>query len=155
MPGDAVTVTSWFVVGDGSVTDVTDARNRLQGVAAGTLTGIVTADGAPLALADVAVTGPPVPGGTTTNVVTHARTDTAGRYTATLAPGTYTVRANKDGHRVATPAAASVTIATAATVTQDFTLPPPGRLRVTVADAAGADATPPRRSVAMRPVQPP
>ncbi|HEV7735640.1 MAG TPA: carboxypeptidase regulatory-like domain-containing protein [Candidatus Binatia bacterium] len=137
-PGDAVTVTSWFVVGDGSVTDVTDARNRLQGVTTGTLAGTVTSGGAPVPLADVAVIGTTIPGGTSTNVVTHARTDAAGRYTATLAPGSYTVRANKDGHPTATPAGAAVTITAAADVTQDFTLPATGALHVTVTDGAGA-----------------
>jgi hypothetical protein len=136
-PGDALTLTRWFVVGDGSVADVVDARNALQGVPTGTLAGRVTVDGQPLRNADVAVIGPPVPGGASTNVVNHFHTDDDGRYTGTLAPGTYTVRAHKDGHRFGSPESASVTLAAGASVTQDFALPAAGGLRVTVSDEAG------------------
>src|SRR4029079_674180 len=41
-PGDAVTVTRWFVVGDGSVASIATARDALLGVTGGTLTGTVT-----------------------------------------------------------------------------------------------------------------
>lgn len=137
-PGDAVTVTSWFVVGAGDVGTITDARNRLQGVTTGTLTGRVTTQGAALAGADVSVIGPPVAGGTTANVVTNTHTDADGRYAVTLAPGTYTLRAAKDGYPTASPATASATIVAGGSVTRDFTLPPHGRLTVRILDNTGA-----------------
>ncbi len=136
--GDALTVTRHFVVGDGSVAAITDVRNALAGATVGTLAGRVTSAGQPLAAADVAILGPPVAGGPTANVVDHVRTDTDGRYRLTLAPGAYTVRANKDGRVFGTPDPASVTITADATTTQDFTLPAAGRLRVTVTDEQGA-----------------
>src|SRR5262249_1935353 len=41
-PGDAVNVTRWFVVGDGSVASIATARDAILGVTGGTLNGTVT-----------------------------------------------------------------------------------------------------------------
>src|SRR6185503_1658445 len=137
-PGDALTVTRWFVVGDGSVAAVASARDALQGVAGGTLSGTVTSGGNPVARADVVVIAPTIPNQPTTNIVDHFRTDDAGKYTGTLPAGSYTVRANKDGRLFGTPDPAPVAIAAGGAVTQDFTLPQPGSLEVTVTDDTGA-----------------
>lgn len=137
-PGDAATVTRWFVVGNGDVGDVTDVRNDVQQVTTGRVFGTVTAGGEPLAGADVAVLGAPVPNGPARNVVTHFHTGADGRYEGTLAPGSYTLRANRDGHRFGLPDPAPVTIVAGGAAEQNFTLPDAGHLRVQVTDAAGA-----------------
>ncbi len=134
-PGDAVTISRYFVVGDGTVASIEDARNEIQGIATtGTLQGTVTSGGLPLADADVAVLGTPVPSGPSRNVVDHFRTDANGHYSGTIAAGTYTVEANKDGRLFGTPSAPSVNVAAGGTITQDFTMPDSGHMRVTVTD---------------------
>src|SRR5204863_536081 len=70
--------------------------------------------------------------GTSTNVFDHFRTAADGTYRGTLPGGTYTVRANKDGRLFGTPDPANVAVASKGTTTQDFVLPGPGSLRVTV-----------------------
>ena len=140
LPGDDVTLTRYFVVGDGSIGAIVDARNTIQGITTGTLRGTVTSGGSPVVDADVAViaTGAAGPAGLQRNVVDHFRTTADGTYSGTLPAGTYEVRANKDGRLAATPAAASVGVVAASTTTQDFTLPPAGLLRVLARDEAGA-----------------
>jgi hypothetical protein len=139
--GDALTLTRWFVVGDGSVADVTTARNAIQEVVTGTLMGTVTedtdADGdpeEPAANADVAVV---VGEGPEVRVVTHFRTDASGHFEGTLPPGSYDVRVQRDGREFPQPAATTVEIAEGQVTSVDVTLPRPGRLDVRVADAAG------------------
>ncbi len=137
-PGDAFTVTRYFVVGDGSVASLVDVRNEILGIAnTGTLAGVVTSGGQPLANADVAVLGSPFPGGPSRNVVNHFRTAADGSYRGTLPAGSYTVRANKDGRLFGTPDPATVVITAGATTNQSFDLPAAGRLRVTVTDENG------------------
>ena len=75
--------------------------------------------------------------GTSTNVFDHFRTAADGTYRGTLPGGTYTVRANKDGRLFGTPDPANVAVASKGTTTQDFVLPGPGSLRVTVTDESG------------------
>ena len=133
-PGDAITFTRYFAVGDGSAGAIVDIRNGIQGVTIGTLTGTVTSGGSPLADADVAVLGT-ASLSRTYNVVSHFRTAANGTYSGTLVPGTYDVRANKDGRLFGTPdPAAGVVIIAATTTIQDFDLPDEGGLEVTVTD---------------------
>ena len=61
-PGDSLTLTRYFVVGDGNVSDISDARNEIQCLPTGTLHGTVTAGGNPAVRADVAVLGNPADG---------------------------------------------------------------------------------------------
>jgi len=139
-PGDALTLTRWFVVGDGSVGAITDARNELRAIATGELSGEVTADEdgdgkpEPVAGADVAVT---VEGGALTSIVTHFRTDAAGRYRGTLPPGAYAVRANVEGRLFPQPDVRLVEVAEAGRTEADFAFARPGRLEVRVTDEAG------------------
>jgi hypothetical protein len=134
-PAVPLTITRYFAVGDGTVASLADIRNTIQGVSnTGTLTGTVTAGGAPLPNADVAVLGTPNPGGPMKNVVNHFRTGLDGSYTGTLPAGSYTVQANKDGRLFGTPNPAPVTITAGATTTQNFLMPDPGRMRVTITD---------------------
>src|SRR5688572_23311564 len=140
-PGDSVVLTRWFVVGDGTVGAITDARNAVRAIDTGELAGVVTADADgdgtpdPVAGADVAVT---VEGAGLTRVVTHFHTDATGEYRGTLPPGAYSVRANVEGRLFPTPAVQAVAIAAGATATADFIFARPGRLEVRVTDETGA-----------------
>ncbi|HWP65759.1 MAG TPA: CehA/McbA family metallohydrolase [Candidatus Limnocylindria bacterium] len=133
-PGDAVTLTRWFTVGEGSVADVTTERNAIQEVVTGTLEGVVTEAGEPAVNADVAVLDE---SGPLTRVVTHFRTDAAGRFSGTLAPGTYDVRVQRDGRLFPTPEVQTVVIEPGVVASIEAELPPPGTLDVRVIDPAG------------------
>ncbi|MEO6029680.1 MAG: hypothetical protein ABIR79_22665 [Candidatus Binatia bacterium] len=136
--GDAVTIARYFAVGDGSVGSIADVRNQLQGFVTGTLQGTVTSGGQPVVDADVAVLGTAYPSGPASNIVDHFRTAADGTYAGTVPAGAYTVRVNKDGRLFGSPDPASVTVAAALSTTQNFTLPAPGRLQVTLTDENGA-----------------
>lgn len=131
------TQTHYFAVGQGTVGQILDIRNAIYGIATGTVTGTVTSGGEPVAGAEVAVikstTYSPGPN---INVVDHYRTGLDGTYRMTLPPGNYSLRVNKDG-RLTNPSA-TANLGPAQTVTQDFTLPAPARLRVRVTDQDGA-----------------
>jgi hypothetical protein len=135
--GDAVTLTSYFAIGDGTVGSIESIRNQIQGITTGTIAGTVTDASGPVEDADVAVLAAGWAGGPTSNVATHFRTAADGTYSGTLPPGNYTVLANKDGRLAASPASAPVILTANATSTQNFTLPLPGRVRVTVTDENG------------------
>jgi hypothetical protein len=143
-PGDRVTVDRWFVVGDGSISSIIDARNTIQSIPTGTLEGTVTLGGTPVAGAEVTVLGSTAdsPAGATRNVVTSALSDAAGHYQLTVAPGSYTVVANKDGTPFegggSTPVEHAVTVAFNATTMQPIALPATGAIRVLVTDELGS-----------------
>jgi len=139
-PGDTLTMTSYFIVGDGSAASIQQERDAILGIATGTLTGEVTSAGLPVADADIAVTATAFGGfGTppSKNVVAHLRTGSDGSYATTLPAGSYTVDVNKDGSLAGAPAGAPVVITAGATSVQDFTLPGPGHLEVTIVDENG------------------
>ena len=144
-PGDSLTFTRYFVVGDGTVSSITDARNEIQCLPTGTLEGTVTAGGSPAARADVAVLGDALDGPTILggnylqrNVITHTRTDDSGNYSLTLPVGDYTVAANLDGWPyeggTSTPTEHPVTIDAFLTTSQNLALPATGGLHVTIED---------------------
>ncbi|HYB98372.1 MAG TPA: CehA/McbA family metallohydrolase [Candidatus Limnocylindrales bacterium] len=136
--GDAITITRYFAIGDGTVASIADVRNEIQSVPTGTLAGTVTAGGVPVANADVAVIGSNYPSGPDKNIVLHFRTGADGAYSGTLPAGVYTVEANKDGRLQASPSPASDVLVVAGNTTmQHFTLPEPGRLAVAVTDQSG------------------
>ncbi len=157
-PGDSFSVDRWFVVGDGSVSSILDARNQLQGIAVGTLEGTVTQGGNPVAGAEVSVQGnladAPQNGAlwlaTTRNVVSSAVTDALGQYRLTLAPGAYTVAVNRPGSPFegggSTPVQHPVTVTAFATTTQAMALPDTGTIRVVVTDEL-AQPLPARASI--------
>jgi len=147
VPGDALEFTRYFVVGNGTVSSITDARNEIKCLATGRLQGTVTAGGNPAIRADVAILGnvadgPGTASGLATlaskNEVTHTLTDNAGNYSLTLPIGSYTVIANIDGYPYegggSTPMSHPVTISAFSTTTQDLALPATGSLRVTAVD---------------------
>jgi len=146
--GDSLAFTRYFVVGNGTVSSITDARNELECIATGTLTGTVTAGGVPRAGVDVAILGSTsraeIPYGMVIinkNVVTHTQTDSDGRYSLTLPPGDFTVAANLTGYpfegSTTTPTEHPVTIQLYTTTTQDIALPATGALRALLTDETG------------------
>ena len=143
-PDDAITLTRWFVVGEGSVSDIADARNEIHCVPTARVQGTVTAGGNPAARADVAVLGALANGPTllSRNVVVHTRTDDNGNYSFTLPPGTYDVVANLDGYPYegggSTPTLHPITVAAFETATENFALPATGALEVAVVDENAA-----------------
>ncbi len=144
-PFGSLTVAREFVVGNGSVSAVTDARNAIQCLPTGVVSGTVTAGGSPAVRADIAILGNPADGpGVTTlprNVLTHTRTDDLGNYSLTLPPGNYNLVANLDGYPYegggSSPLQHPIAVAAFQTVTQNVALPATGALQVTVEDETG------------------
>jgi hypothetical protein len=151
-PGDTLAVTRYFVVGDGSVSDVTDARNQIECRPTGIIQGNVTVGGSPAVRADVVVLGNPADGPGATliggalqrNVLTHTRTDDLGNYSLTMPPGSYDVVANLDGAPYqgggSSPALNPVVVTAFGTVVQNIALPATGSYQVTVVDEDGDDS---------------
>jgi hypothetical protein len=151
-PGDTLTLTRYFVVGDGTVSSILEARNKIKGITRGTLVGTVeTATGGPAAGVELAVLGNAAQGPNALaggvnalpyNVVNHTVTDASGAYSLTLPPGNYNVVANLEGHPYqgggSTPTLNAVAIVADTTTTLDLTLPDSGTLQVNVADGAGS-----------------
>jgi hypothetical protein len=148
MPGDQFTVTRYFVVGDGTVSSILDARNEIQELTTGTLTGTVeTASGGPVAGAEVAVlddpaNGPAFLGPLTFNVASHTVTDASGSFTLTIPPGDYDVAVNLEHYPYegggSSPTLHPVTItADMTTNVGTITIPDTGALVVNVDDGTG------------------
>lgn len=143
-PGDSVTLTRYFIVGDGDVASVLDARNEALLLPAGRIEGTVTAGGVAVPGLQVTVLGQAsgAPAGLTRNVVTHAYTDMTGHYSASVAPGTYSVITNVEGSPFegggATPVEHSVNVAAYGTVTQNMAIPATGALVVNLTDETNA-----------------
>jgi hypothetical protein len=143
--GDTVTVVRHFVLGDGSVSSVSDARDRIQHRAVGRLEGRVRTAGRPVEGAQVAILGRPEAGPGLAplddNVVTVARTDAEGRYALTLAPGVYEAAVAKPAtpyeRSRSRPDRHEIEIDAFATTRLDMTLPETGTLRVTITDERG------------------
>jgi hypothetical protein len=146
MPGDQKTIVRHFVVGDGTVQSIIDARSEIQLLATGDVVGTVTVGGVPVAGADVVligtVTDGPVFVNTPRNVVAHTTTDAAGQYRLSAAPGSYTLEANLEGAPYegggATPVAHPVTLAAYTSATQNIAFPATGAIQVSVTNEAGA-----------------
>ncbi len=152
-PGDSRTFTRYFIIGDGSVSDVLDTRNEIQFLPSGTLQGTVTAGGSPAVRAQVAVlrTGEgPTLSPLAKNVVSHTLTDAAGQFSMTLPPGNYRVMANLEGHPYegggASPTQHAVTVKASDSVDLDIALPATGALQVSVVDE-GSDPLPAKVTV--------
>ncbi|MEW6272506.1 MAG: hypothetical protein AB1689_24780 [Thermodesulfobacteriota bacterium] len=147
-PGDSLTFTRHFVVGDGSVSSIFDARNEIQYIAAGTVEGTVLVGGSPAEGVRVSLLGSPSQGPGISlgaplarNVVTQAVTDALGRYALTVPAGSYNVVAEADSTPYqgggSTPTLNPVTVAPYQTATVDLALPATGALHVEVVDENG------------------
>ena len=141
-PGDSKTFTRHFVVGNGTVSSILDARNEIQMFATGTLQGTVTAAGSAVAGAQIAVLGNssdgPALAPLTRYVASHTLTDASGNYSLTLPPGSYNVVANIEGYPFegggASPTQHPVVIAANESSTVDMALPATGQLQVNAVD---------------------
>jgi len=144
--GGTVTITRYLAVGEGSVSDIVDIRNRLNSIPNGTVKGRVTLNGVGVADAEVVALGDPLNGPNelgaflTSNVVSHFRTDASGNYQGTLPSSDpdYELRVNLDGHLFGSPDPAAISVVEGGTVTQDFTLSEPCSLSVTVEDESSS-----------------
>ena len=147
-PGDDFTVTRWFVVGDGSVGAIVDARNEFQYLGAGRIEGTVLVGGVPAAGVRVSVLGATSQGPgiglgapMSRNVVTQGVTDALGRYSVSVVGGAYNVVAGLDGTPYqgggSTPTLNPVTVVPYQTATLDVALPGTGAIDVTVTDENG------------------
>ncbi|HEV7731171.1 MAG TPA: hypothetical protein VGR62_03370, partial [Candidatus Binatia bacterium] len=139
-PGDAITFVRYFIVGDGSVSSVIDARNKALLLPSGTIKGNVTVAGSPVAGVQVTVLGTAAgaPAGLPRNVVTQALTDAAGNYELSVAPGSYTVAANVEGSPFegggSTPQEHAVAVVAYGSATQNMAIPGTSALVVNVVD---------------------
>lgn len=151
-PGDAITFVRYFIVGDGSVSSVIDARNKALLLPSGRIQGNVTVGGSPAAGVQVTVLGTAagVPAGLPRNVVTQALTDAAGNYSATVAPGSYTVAANVEGSpfeaNAAAPVEHAVNVTAYGSATQNMAIPTTASLVVNIVDESN-DPTPAKITV--------
>jgi hypothetical protein len=159
-PGDTITFTRYFVIGDGTVSSILEARNKIKGVSRGTLAGTIeTTTGGPAAGVEVAVLGNTAHGPNALapgvnalpfNVVNHTVTDASGDYSLTLPPGSYNVVANIEGHPYqgggSSPTQNPAVIVANSTTTVDITIPDSGTLEVNVSDGAN-DPLPAKASV--------
>jgi hypothetical protein len=144
-PGDSLTLTRFFVVGDGTVDSILRGRNEAQYRAAGTVEGTVTVGGSPVAGVAVAAYGVVAqgPGGwglapLTRNVVNTTLTDTSGHYSLDVATGSYSIVAHLAGHPYqgggTTPQLNPVVVTAFQSVTQDLAIPTAGALQVDIVD---------------------
>jgi Carboxypeptidase regulatory-like domain len=128
----------YFAVGDGSASSIADIRNQIDGIHIGELTGTVSSAGEPVANASIAVfqtingnSNPP-----TLFMAGSAFSDADGNYRMSLPPGDYEVQANAEGYLYASDQPAVVSIVEEQTVEQNFSLPEPGYLQVSVVATA-------------------
>ncbi|MCX2980467.1 hypothetical protein EYC98_06215 [Halieaceae bacterium IMCC14734] len=140
IPADGeLTLLRYFAVGDGTVSSIAAIRNELFGFTTGEVSGMVSSAEQPLVDAQVvayqvlnANTNPP-----SLFLVDHSRTDADGNYSFELPPGDYEIRANKEGYLYPLAGPAALVVEAEAMTTQDFQLPEPGSLEVTVIDQVG------------------
>jgi Carboxypeptidase regulatory-like domain len=153
VPGDGeFTLRRYFAVGDGSASSIADIRNQIDGIHTGELAGTVSSQGEPVANASVAVfktingnSNPP-----TLFMAGSAFSDADGNYRMSLPPGDYEMQANAEGYLYASDQPAAVSIVEEQTVEQNFSLPEPGYLQVSVVATAldgGSEAGPAKLQV--------
>jgi hypothetical protein len=140
----------YFAIGHGDVGSIDAIRNQLLGIPSGTVSGLITAGGRPAAGAFVSVVRRSNQEGAALEVLNSFRTDAAGRYEGTMAPGDYLLVAKLDGYPydsgTSAPAEHPITVAAGGETVQDVALPDTARLRVTAVDGSG-NAIPAKVSV--------
>ena len=131
--------TRYFAVGDGTVESIAAVRNDLFGIDTVEISGTVSSAGEPLSGAQVAVyqvlndqTNPPQ-----LFMVNHARANQQGEYSLSLPPGEYEIRANMEGYLFPEDDPRPLVVEAGSAQTQDFSLPEPGYLEVTLIDEIG------------------
>ena len=139
---------AYFAVGDGSASNTSELRAEIDGTPTGTLEGCVTAGGAQLSGARVALGL--ASGAVIDHVTAHFVTDASGCYSGKVPAGSYGAVAGKNGYpyegSASAPPVHAVVVSTNSVTTQDFSLPSTGKLRLNVTDANG-DPVPARINV--------
>ncbi|MDG2271124.1 MAG: carboxypeptidase regulatory-like domain-containing protein [Halioglobus sp.] len=134
-----VSLRRYFAVGaDGTVANIAKIRDEIFGFSTTEVSGTVNSQGQPLEGAQVVVyqvldelSEPP-----SLFIVNHSSTDVTGKYSLTLPPGNYQIRANMEGYLYPVSGPVNVTINDTA-ITRDFEMPESGYLEVTVIDETG------------------
>ncbi|MEP1596427.1 MAG: carboxypeptidase regulatory-like domain-containing protein, partial [Halieaceae bacterium] len=140
VPGQGeLTLTRYFAVGDGTVGSIAAVRNDLFGIDTVEISGMISSAGEPLSGAQVAVyqvlddrTNPPQ-----LFLVSHARTNEEGEYILSLPPGEYEMQTNMEGYLFPDDGPRALVVEAGSTQVQDFSLPEPGYLEVTLIDEVG------------------
>jgi hypothetical protein len=143
----------YYLVGDGSVSSVSDLAFALRGTVTGTLSGTVTENATNIALEGVTavITTSACLGTPGARSSTVARTDASGQYSVRLEPGTYYVQFEGIGR--AKPGCDTVSVSASATTTLDKVLSRQGFLQWDVRDAA-ANPIPAKISLLYEPLTP-
>lgn len=140
-PGETGSFVRYFVVTDGDVGSIADARHELLAIPTGTVAGTVTVAGEPAAGALVSVVQKPGTNGAPFNVVDSFRTAADGHFSGGIEPGDYSVLVKLPGYPydsgTMAPTEHPVTVEQGATAEVDVDLPATGRLVVTVEDEIG------------------
>ena len=130
----SISLRRYFAVGDGTASSIADIRNQIQGFVTGDLSGTVTSGGEPLSNAQVSVFQTTDPSTPARFMAGSSRTDADGHYQMTLPPGEYFVQAYAEGSLFASEEPAAVMIGDGDASAQDFDLPAPGYLQVSVTE---------------------
>ena len=152
--GGSDSYTRFFIIGDGSISSISDLVFSLNSTTTGTLSGTVTEAGTanPIDGATVAITTGQCLGTNGAVSYTLARSDAAGSYNAQLEPGTYQVLFQKDGRNDSS--CQTVSISAGGNTVQNGTLDPAGVLAWTVTESGSGIALPAKLSLLNTPVSP-
>jgi hypothetical protein len=139
--GESRSYVRHFAISDGDTGSISTIRERLLGIASGTVRGRVTAGGRPAAGAFVSVVRRSGVEGAPIEVLNGFRTDATGRYEGTMPPGDYLLMVKLDGYPydsgTSAPVEYPIRVAANTETVQDVALPDTAHLRVTVVDASG------------------
>lgn len=136
--GGTGSYTRYFMIGDGSISSISDIAFQKRATVKGTLSGTITESGTglPISGATVVVTRTQCLGTSLSMSYTIGRTSASGSYSAFLEPGTtYAVVVQATG-RTSSACFFPITISSGSTTTQNATLSRQGLLRWDVTDGA-------------------
>jgi hypothetical protein len=136
--GGSGSYTRYFIIGDGSISSVSDLAFAIRATTIGTLSGTVTENVTinPIADVSIVITTSACLGSSGARSYTVARTNGSGSYSANLQPGTYFLTFQAVGR--STPTCSSVLITASSTTTFDQVLSRQGTLSWDVRDASNA-----------------
>lgn len=150
--GGSAAYERFFIIGDGSLSSVSDVALALRSVATGTLSGTITETGTglPVADADIIITTGQCLGtnGAVSNTIGLSATD--GSYTADLEPGSYKILVKGTGRNDS--ACLDATVTSSGSTTVDVALSQQGTLSWSVSD--GTNPLPAKISVLFGGVNP-
>ncbi|NJN64130.1 MAG: hypothetical protein HC882_04130 [Acidobacteria bacterium] len=143
--GGSASYERFFIIGDGSLSSVSDEALALRGVAIGTLSGTITETGTglPIANADIVITTGQCLGTSGAVSNTIGLSAAGGAYSADLQPGAYKILVKAVGRNDS--ACLDATVTTASTTTLNVALSQQGTLNWNVTD--GSNPLPAKISV--------